>query len=294
MTFTGFVITALAGLTMVLMGWFRAPKSAERGLARLAARTGLDVDPPIADLVRRRLRRRMRAYMGGAGAGLLLSLLVRITSTGFPDEFFSWSAAALLVGAGVGALTVHVLDSGRTAGEPGARAAVVRRRRLSDFLLPVEIAAPYAALLLPIIAAVAALAGARTPIEPIRTGLMVAGVGVAVAVTLAAMLAQRFVLGMSPPADSPARLQWEDALRSMALRDIGMTAYFVSYLLGALVTFNATDLLRAAPGAAIVAGVVFVAATIGLMLLAVTCEGLTAPARRFLRLYETPAAGGHQ
>ncbi|MGH3098451.1 MAG: hypothetical protein ACRDMV_20900 [Streptosporangiales bacterium] len=291
MTPIGLGVIAFIGIVMVLVGWFTAPRSAERGVAKLAARTGLEIDRPIADLVRRRLRRRVRACTGGAGVGLLVSLLARIASSTSTDPF-SWSTAAVIVGAGVGALTVHVLDSGRTAGEPGVRAAVVRRRRLSDFLLPVEVAAPYAALLLPVSAAVAALASARTPIEPIRTGLLIAGVCVALAITAIATLAQRFVLGMSPPADSPTRLRWEDALRGLALRDIGITAYCVSYVLGA-VTFGATGLLRAAGPVTSVAaaGGVFVVATAGLILLAVAAEGLTGPARRFLRLYETADGG---
>lgn len=291
MTPTGVGIIAFFGIVMVLAGWFTAPKSAERATARLAARTGLDLDKATAGLVRRRLRRRVRGSILGGGVGLVLGLLAILARSG-PANLSSWAAAALLVGFGVGAL----VDSGQAGSEPGSRAAVLRRRRLTDFLLPVEVAAPFAALLLPVLAVVLAAARVRAAPEPVHIGLLVATVCVTLAVTAVATLAQRFVLGMSPPADSPLRLQWEDALRGIALRDIGITAYGVSYVLSGLVAFDIPDLLRGAPGTAIPTAVLFVTATVGLIWLAVTAEGRTAPVRRFLRLYDYDAttAGGHK
>lgn len=282
------LIPTTAVLIAALIGWLDAPRAAAKRVAKLAARTSLALDDDTRRLVEGRLRRRQRGTMLGMVAGSLVGSLAVVMATDFTPAL-AWWVAAFIVGTGISALTVHVIDSGQAAAEPGTRAAVLRRRRLHDFMYPAETIAPFATLVLPTLAIVLAASSTGT------SQALLLGVGAAAAfvVTATTMVAQRFVLHMAPPADSPVRLKWEDALRGIALRDLGVTAYSTSFALGAIATtYATTDALVGYPAAiAVVIDVAVGLGALGLIGLVVVAEGLASPARRFMRLYDDPATG---
>lgn len=275
---------------VAVVGWLDAPRAAAKRLRKLAASTGLALDDDTGHLVARRLRRRQRSMMIGMVVGSLLGCLPIVLAGEGVKEPIAWWVAVYLMAVGVGALAVHVVDTGRAAAEPGPRAAVLRPRRLHDFLYPAEAVAPFVVLVLPALAIVVAVATSGT--NGSQAALLGVGAAVAILVTIAAVLAQRFVLQMAPPADSPTRLKWEDALRGIALRDLGTTAYCTSFALGGIAPFGAaSELVGGYPSA--VLGVMMGAILLGLagLLALVAATETRTPARRFMRLYDDPATG---
>lgn len=212
---------AVVCAAVAIGGWVHAPRRAAREAGKLTHKSGLTLDDTLAPLVLRRLRRRVRGTMLGMGVGVLVGC-AGIVVIGDFTRGLPWFVLCDLVGAGVAALIVHVAETSRVRRELGSRAALLRPRRLTDFLHPLEIAAPYAGLIFP--AAIVAYAVASGN----DTGLLATCGALAVAVTVAAIAAQRFVLRMAPPADSSTRVMWEDMLRVVALRDCGVTAYGLS------------------------------------------------------------------
>lgn len=228
------LVPAATVLLVAVFGWLDAPRAGAKRLAKLAASTGLALDDDTRRLVTGRLRRRQRAMMLGMAAGDVLGILPVIMADGFASVV-TWWVAIYLVSTGVGAFAVHVVDSGQAAAEPGRRAAVLRRRKLHDFMYPAETIAPFAALVMPALAIALAVSSTGSTYAQ----WLAVGAGFAVLATAATVVAQRFVLHMAPPADSPTRLQWEDALRGVALRDLGVTAFGISFALGGVAALSA-------------------------------------------------------
>lgn len=277
------VVPSALILLVAAFGWLNASRAAQRRLGKLAEGIGLAVDGDVAPVVEARLRRRQRGMMLGMAVGGVVGGIVVYASGGLPSAL-GWWVAAELGGTGAGALLVHVVDSRRASAEPGPRAAVLRPRRLHDFLYPAETAAPLVALVLPALAGALALtstaSGAQAP------GLVV-GSCAAVAFTVAAVAAQRYVLRLSPPAASPVRVKWEDAVRGLALRDLGVTGFGASFALGAVAAYNAATALIVGYSQAVLVAT-YVAVGLGVLTLAalvLVAESSQTPARRFLRLY---------
>lgn len=280
-----------AVILIAVFGWLDAPRVAQNRLAKLATTVGLEPGDDVAALVERRLRRRQRAMMIGMVTGAALGTLPAFTTGAFAPTLAWWMAGELL-GTGAGGLVVHVADC-RAATRPGQRAAVLRPRRLHDFLYPAETVAPLVALLLP--ALVVALVLTSTGPAALAPGLL-AGAVVAVAVTIGTVVAQRYVLRMAPPADSPTRVKWEDAMRSIALRDLGVIAFSVCLALGGVAAFQAAnDLLVGYPDVLFVTTLVCTLLGVAvLIVLTVLTERSGASAQRFLRLYQDTAPGSHR
>lgn len=284
-------LVALAMGTFVAF-WYDAPRAGHRFVTDLGMRTGLRVDHDTADLVSRRGRRRMRAIAMGFLIGALAGTVPGLVVGGLGQEIVWWVAGAA-AGSGAGPLVVHVRDIARITVEPGPRAAVLRPRRLLDFLTPFELGAPYLGLLLPAWALVVVLvSGQAEPVGSAGTAWVVTGAALAVVVTVVAVAARRFVLHIAPPSRSTIRLTWEDAMRGVALRDIGATAVGTSWALGGLAAFQVAvtwpvELPLPLVGATVL---IFGAATGLLAALVVNAEGRQGPTRRFLRLYDDNAA----
>lgn len=277
-------IVTVAGILIAAYGWVDAPRAADRVLRRLIRRGATAPSDQLARRIRDRLRRRNRATMLGMLAGVLVGAAVLVIAAEF-DHAITWLAALDITGAGVGAAIVHVVDNGRAAAEPGPRAAVLRPRRLRDFLLPGEIAAPYLVLALPLIAAAfAATGGSGLVTRP--GGWLVPAVGAAV-IAVVATLAQRLVLHTAPPAESAERVRWEDVMRAVALRDIGIVAYSLSLILGiAAVASAASGSAGGAPWPLQpVTVIVSLLSVAGLVALAVLAERFAPPVRLADRLY---------
>lgn len=276
-------------ILVAVFGWLDAPRAAAKRLTKLAKKSGIALDDDTAIVVRTRLRRRGRAMMLGMVAGMLAGNAMVVLAANDFTWFVAWWMAAVIAGAGIAGLVVHMLDTSRAAAEPGPRAAILRPRKLSDFLHTAEIAAPAVALVLPALAiglAVTSTGGGQA------NGLLV-GAGVAVLATLVAALIQRSVLHLAPPADSPTRLKWEDTLRAIALRDVGITAYGISCTLGGVAAYTTATSGLVGPPYALVATtfVTLGLGLVGLVVLTVIAES-TSPTHRFLHLYyDVPAEG---
>jgi len=199
-------------------------------LAKVAARMSLPLTPEVEPLVRARLRR--RAWGVGLGGGLALAAVLAVV-LGVPELQGSPVAPAVVfvsgfAGMGVGAASAAAVAVPRPATD-AVRVARAAPPRVSDYVGPSERIGPrlvtglaLAAFVVCGIVAVTGLGGAFAPLSPGEWATSVAGVCVLIAVVglVLTEVAMARLVDRGQPAMSELDLAWDDALRSMALRDL--------------------------------------------------------------------------
>jgi hypothetical protein len=199
-------------------------------LAKLAARMSLPLTPEVEPLVRARLRR--RAWGVGLGGGLALVVVLGI-GLALPELRASAFAAVAVffagfAGMGVGAASAAAVAVPRPAADE-VRVARAAPPRVSDYVGPSERIGPRVvaglALAAFVVGGVVAVTGLGGVFVPLSLGEWVTSAAgattlVAVAALVAAEVAMARLVDRGQPALSELDLAWDDALRSMALRDL--------------------------------------------------------------------------
>jgi hypothetical protein len=199
-------------------------------LAKLAARMSLPLTPEVEPLVRARLRR--RAWGVGLGGGLALVVVLGI-GLALPELRASAFAAVAVffagfAGMGVGAASAAAVAVPRPAADE-VRVARAAPPRVSDYVGPSERIGPRVvaglALAAFVVGGVVAVTGLGGVFVPLSLGEWVTSAAgattlVAVAALVAAEVAMARLVDRGQPAMSELDLAWDDALRSMALRDL--------------------------------------------------------------------------
>jgi hypothetical protein len=201
-----------------------------RQLARLAARMSLHLTPEVEPLVRARLRR--RAWGVGLGGGLALAVVLGIGLAVPELQASAFASVAVFfagfAGMGVGAASAAAVAVPRPAAD-AVRVARAAPPRVSDYVGPSERIGPRVVTGLALVAfvvgglvAVTGLGGAFAPLSLVEWVASAAGVTTLGAVVglVAVEFAMARLVGRGQPAMSELDLAWDDALRSMALRDL--------------------------------------------------------------------------
>ncbi|GAA3892136.1 hypothetical protein GCM10022381_37320 [Leifsonia kafniensis] len=226
------IVIATASVVVFVSTWH---PSVQRMLTRRSQHAvGLPLPASLTDIVRLRQVRRVRAFIIGGLAGLLISTA------------FVWFVGAdrsspallmLLCGFAVcGALgtSIAALVGEATRSNEGVRVAHLSRRQLSDYVPRWERVLVWTAVALS--TALVVLLALLTAFADLRLSVFPESFSVAALLTCLAVLALgafelggRLIIGRRQATESELELAWDDSLRSGAIRDL-LTAAF---LLGA-------------------------------------------------------------
>ena len=250
-----FAVLALVLVAVVVLAGVPAIQSWQ--LTRLARQVGLgvpaDLEPALRDRVRRRLRAGALGALAGLALGVVLVAVFRVVTGSFPGGSSLGATFAGAFEATGGAVpTVIVTDYGllalvttgsalaaaassvratlRTPGGP--RVARLRQTRPSDYVPPVSHRLAWFVCAMAVVTiALALLPAAAVPRVVSVPGAALGVVGV---LALAAYeVVSRLVAAHAQPAGDTDELVWDDALRSVALRDL-MLAPLLGLFLGAV------------------------------------------------------------
>lgn len=277
-------------------GFARTDTARRKAVDRLAKRIDLAVPtaPIEEERIGLRLAVRERFIAIGGGIGLVVAILAALFLPSFDRNNFSLLGIFLisLTGIAVGA----GLSARRTTRElpPDVpRIARLSSPTMSDYLIAVEYRGAIAAVIVGVIVTVAALPFGFTAGEAV---LPIVVAALSVAALVAALLLARSILGRGQRAGSVLELAWDDAIRSIALRDL-MTAPLALGFASALVPlvtlisdvrlvqpYDSPDNMVAVGAMGLVALLVFVAMILAIVALA------SSPHRHYRRrLWPTPA-----
>lgn len=229
---TGF-LAVLVGLAFCIIAgrWLYLSRPAHRLalLDKTARRLDLAVDPANAESVARRLVRRERA--GSIGYLVALALITPVElhyiqhslNETKPPPYTPLSLVLPWVGVTLGTLVGRgvcaVLDARRAA--EGPRVARTRVPVLSDYVRPCDVLAVRVLCLLVAPALCAAFVADPGPqSHHLHPWLIWAGVAVSLAVWILAELSARALLSLGQPATTLTDLAWDDAIRSLELRQL--------------------------------------------------------------------------
>lgn len=280
--------TLLLLITTVLATFVVAWTWTAAGRARLLRATARRADlalPADAAPVARRLQGRLTAGVVGAVSGLALAVLV-VPADG-PDGAVPSPAVPSVIGlAFVGlalATAAHSLVvSRRPVAADGPRVARGRDVGLADYVNGFERRSAVVVSLLPGVVALVAGGAVVTGLleaPPVRVGLLVLLAVVPPVVLVGSLGLVRAVLTARQPAGSTEELAWDDALRSLALRDVISVPLYAglvaTVLAGAEIAVNLPPALAPAATGVLVLGLLLV----GTVVLALSVAGR--PARHF-------------
>jgi hypothetical protein len=260
-----------------------SPRRHGAQLAKLAARMNLPVTPEVEPLVRARLRR--RAWGVGLGGGVVVAAALTAGLLSPELRQSPVAAAAVLVagfaGTGVGAAVAATGSVPRPAAD-AVRVARTAPPRVADYVGPPELLGARLVVGLALVAvvvggvvAVTGLGGALPPIALVDWVTGIPGVTALVAVVglVVTEVAMRRLVDRGQPAVSELDLAWDDALRSMALRDL-VTAPVVLGFVGLTGTLTVLGDAAAGGGPGSVGNVVVGVLGLGVVVLLTLAAGV--------------------
>lgn len=221
----------------------------ERALDRYARHANLAVTDEVRRPVVRRIITLERAALiggiGGAGAGLLLSLLLQPVPVD-DDAGYSFAPIAILLCAGLGAGVCQALTAAivTVRVEPGRRIARSTAPDFSDYVPPLEQTLCVAALAGAVLSILGGWLALRLGIlhsERLEGGgifgtLGAVLAGAALLLTAIGAILGPIILRAPQPAGSEQELAWDDALRANTLRSL-VTVPAVTALVSIFTTF---------------------------------------------------------
>lgn len=213
----------------------------EKALAKLARKQGLPIAPTlrqaVVDRVAARENASLRWGIGGLVTGVVVALILRfVTGTDALDAIYVMFSAAL--GLSIGSYR-GVIATSRTPDPDAPRVARSRSTELSDYTTPPErfaTSAVPAAVVLAVIGAMVIwwLAPLRPAGGMLVPAVMIAGGVVLISLIVLLARARSVVLDHPQRANNDLELAWDDALRTLAIRDLQDSA-IASGLMGTFV-----------------------------------------------------------
>lgn len=223
------LLFVLVFTVIMFAGYRERERTADHELQRLGQK--LKLSDPGSDWTRlvARQSRRSSGRVIGLYVAFLGSLPLIYWSAYAKDRSgpWPWWPMLLPVSAALGTVAGHLLPVALAA--PAARVAAVRRRQLTDYVMPWEVVMAAVSTVLPlaavIIAAIDVTEGTNAPMAAVIVAL--AG---ALSLALIAVLCWviRRVLRQPVTATTDAGLEWGEVLRSQLLRDQLVAVTFVS------------------------------------------------------------------
>lgn len=218
------LVVAAATYAVVVAVRARTPRTRLAAAHARARRLDLRLDPELEDVVALRLARR---EVAGVVAALVVvgAVAGRLLVGGLPDSVgpvLIWLVLADFLGHAIGLAAVGWWESARPA-PPGPRVARPTEVTIADYVAPIERRGLWVAAAVALgVAAMPVLlrgAGALDP-GPVADGTLLLAAVVPLGAVGLVELASRAVLAQRQVAATPLALAWDDALRSIALRDI--------------------------------------------------------------------------
>lgn len=219
-------VLAVTAVGMVLGLVYRsARRRRERLVLAFTERIGLPVTPEIVDRIDRRIRDRFVGFaLGGLTALLGIGVAILIAPQFIPTGLAGYAAGGVLTAAMAAGGAVSAL---RQFPPPGAndasRIARIDTPILQDYISSGWQWAAAAGMSLGVALSAGLLTGAL-PSNPGNAGLPFLGVlvlaGLSILGVIVAVVLSKELLAIPQPASTELELQWDDALRASALRDI--------------------------------------------------------------------------
>jgi hypothetical protein len=216
--------------------------------ARLA---GLPADPASFDEAVSRERRRVDCRLYGGFGALAIGAPALLLNSQHRLAVFAWLAFCWL-GTVVGAWFGHLRELHRRRRTVARRAAQLRRRRLMDYLSPLEVVALCVSGLLPVWPACLALV-TLGDVDAGQSSVLFASSVLGLLFLLMIGMLLRAALSLPSLAASETALRWEEAERARSLRDLAAMAVALSLMLGGIVPNLALDEPATYPAASLVA-----------------------------------------
>ncbi len=225
-----FGVALALGLVAVVWVWRDRKAIGLRDAYRLVE-AGLPNERELVDAAAARFeQRQLVSTVGGALGGAIGLGVVAYVGTALPGLI--WSALIATFGVGLAICWMHFksVSAARTA---GPRAASLRPRRLTDFLVWPEVVVQYGALVLPLAAVWLGVLVVTGGERPGRGWALLGGAAVALAIYLIALVLQSRVLRLSQAATGELELRWEEAMRAATLRELSEVMTWSCWFLGA-------------------------------------------------------------
>lgn len=290
----------LAVLCLVLFCLSFVPRYQEWTAERIARSVALILTPEVLPMACGRVARRMRGSILGCLAGMLVGLAILNYDpplAQLPLSPLLWTGVAL-AGTTVGAAITAVI-SGTRLRDDEIRFARAEATGLDDYVAPMERFGARIAVALVTTVLLVSLALGATGLVNFAMPLWLTGGGILGVLAIAALalfeLYGRWIVRRGQPAGSPAELSWDDALRSMLLRDLAMVPIALGgygLILGLTELAGALAAAGADPtGMLIAANACFTLAAVTIVLIAIYVV-VSRPQRYFrLRLWPELAEG---
>lgn len=219
------VLACCAAPLLALLDRGGTRRRAEKQVYRLVE-AGWAPSPQVHAAAVRQVVQEQRVSYLTASAGVLIGVLVMIL-TGQPAERLGWGfSLGMVIGLYAGRIVVH-LRAGRL--RVGPRVVLLRRRRAWDYLPPEDRAAVkihLGVVLATVLLTAVGLAEAGGAADPAPLLL----VGGAIAWCLVALVGAQLVARAAMAARTRDALGWQDAWRSVAVRDLMQLTFIASWL----------------------------------------------------------------
>jgi hypothetical protein len=234
----------LLGLALVM--FLDRRKLAVRETNRLVEHGGLPADPELVEAARQWYVRRQVVLVSGLVVGALVggaAVLIAKKGWGLALESeldMRLVAFLVAVAAAAGGLAslAHSYKTVRMTRLDGPRTAVLRPRRVGDYLSPIELAIEYGAVLLPLVAVAMGAVVLGSNDHPARGWILVASGVAAVPLWGMGIFLQRKALEVNQQSSGVDELRWQETLRATTLREIASSGLTVCWLLGATVPMS--------------------------------------------------------
>ena len=229
-------IGVIALLVVVMLLILQTGRYQQRLVFRFWQEVGLPLGTDsVAAAVRRRIRFRSSAALGGALVGLLISAGALYWNPSLASVSFAWLFTLPILLTGIAALDVgfSLRESLFRQGKDSLRLARSRVTSLRDYLSPWRLRlAPAFSLIAAVLCAVGMLLGLlglidgatfiRSPALPL--------LAIALLVLFVGMAAERHVLGHPQPATDTLELAWDDAFKADTFRVLRLFETIVAWL----------------------------------------------------------------
>lgn len=248
------IIAAIFGLaSVIIFSLTFLPRSQERAAERFARSVALILTPELAVMVRSRVARRTRGTTIGGLTGMLAGLALLSADPSIarlPLSSLLW-VGLTFTGLSVGAAITAAVSGTRLQGD-SVRYARAEAVGLNDYVAPLERHGARISVSLAVAVLLVSLALSTSGLARFTAPLPLTGNGFMALLSIAALVLfeadGRWLVQRGQPAGSPAELSWDDALRSMLLRDLA-TAPIVLGAYGSVLGVSELSGALAAAGA---------------------------------------------
>ena len=223
--FTWILAAAFGLATLVTFSLSFSPRYQGWVAERYARSVALILTPELLVMVRSRVAQRTRGTTIGGLAGMLVGLAVLSTDPSIarlPLSPLLW-VGVTFAGLSVGAAIAAAASGTRLRGD-SVRYARAEAVGLNDYVAPIERHGARIAVSLAVAVLLVSLTLSASGLARFTTPLPLSGSGLLAMLSIAALALfeadGRWLVRRGQPAGSPAQLSWDDALRSMLLRDL--------------------------------------------------------------------------